>query len=373
MMDKQLLQHRRKFLSQLSVGLTGATLGSLFNNAYAAENYTVPGEEMPQTRVWMTWPSNAVLWRKSLPHLQNEIASLARTIAKYQALSMISDSEENGKNALNKIGSTRYPVTMLNAIPNDDFWLRDNGPIFRKTAGGALDCIDLNFNGWGGKQIAQKDTQVPQKIASYLGIPITKANIVGEGGGILQDGDGTLIATESCWVNDNRNPGKTRGQIEAELLSLFGAQKMIWCKGIRGGDITDMHIDASIQFVAPGKLLMHRPPELANDIWAQEARAMVKIISASTDAKGRKFEIHMMDEPVKLRSKNPQILRSYINYLAVNGAIISVNFGDDKTDALAKETFQKVYPGRVIEMLELDHLYAGGGGIHCVTQQQPVA
>jgi agmatine deiminase len=373
MMDLRDLQRKRRFLSQLALGLGGVSLGALLGKASAAQVYAVPGEEMPQSRVWMTWPTNAVLWRKSLPQLQNELASLARTIAKYQPLSMISDNEENAKNALDKIGSTRYPVTMINSIPNDDFWLRDNGPIFRKSAGGALDCIDLNFNGWGGKQIAQKDTQVAQKIAAHLGIPITKAGIVGEGGGILQDGEGTLIATESCWVNENRNPGKTRDQIEAELLRLFGAQKMIWCKGIRGGDITDMHIDASIQFVAPGKLLMHRPPELANDIWAQEARAMHKIMSASTDAKGRKFEITLIDEPVKLRSKNPQILRSYINYLAVNGAIISVNFGDEKTDASAKETFQKLYPGRVIEMLELDHLYAGGGGIHCVTQQQPLA
>jgi agmatine deiminase len=148
---------------------------------------------------------------------------------------------------------------------------------------------------------------------------------------------------------------------------------MIWCVGLKGQDITDDHIDATAQFVAPGQLVVHNPPPGADDHWARDARAIREVLAAATDAKGRRLQITLLNQPIHPRATHPDLLPSYINYLVVNGGVVNVNFGDAATDADTYAKLSALYPGRTIEMVNLDHLYAGGGGIHCVTQQQPVA
>jgi agmatine deiminase len=321
----------------------------------------------------MSWPASTTIWGIArLKKVQSDIVSLARTIARYEPITMIADGPTHAADARGRIGDTAFPVTVL-SIPTDDMWMRDIGPVFRRDGRGGLDCIGLNFNGWGQKRIHAKDALVAERVAAFMNIPITRATLVGEGGGVIDDGDGTLIATESCWVNRNRNPGRTRVQIEAELLKLYGACKMIWCTGLKGCDITDDHIDATAQFVAPGKLVVHNPPADADDEWACDARQIQAVLASATDARGRRFEIMLLNQPVHPRSTHPELLPSYINYLVVNGALINVNFGDPTTDSDTYAKLTALYPGRTIEMINLDHLYAGGGGIHCVTQQQPMA
>ena len=374
---------RRGMLKMTGAGLAGAGLsgvaGSLLStlpaNARAAAAYEVPDEALPHTRIWMAWPASTTIWGRSLlPRIQADIATLARTIAKYETITMIADGSTNAANARAAIGSTIYPVTVLSTIPNDDCWMRDMGAVFRRNGAGGLDTIGLKFNAWGNKQTHAKDALVAQRMASYLSLPFTTGSVVGEGGGVIEDGDGTLIANLSSWVNSNRNPGKSQAQVEAQLLSLYGAQKMIWCQGIKGQDITDDHIDATAQFVAPGQLVIHNPPAGATDIWSVDARKVYDVLSKATDAKGRRFQITLLNQPVHTRSRNPDMLLSYINYLVVNGAVIDVNFGDAATDADTQAKLASLYPGRVVEMINLDNLYGnGGGGIHCVTQQQPLA
>lgn len=373
---------RRGFLKVGGAGVLGAGLGASLGGGFlaaapgalAAGGFVVPEEARTQTQVWMSWPASTAIWGSSLlRRMQTDVATLARTIAKYEPVTMIADGATNAQNARSKIGSTVYPVTVLSNIPTNDMWMRDIGPVFRRNGTGGLDCIDLNFNGWGNKQTHTKDRYVAGRVAAQLGLPVTKATVVGEGGGVIHDGDGTLIATESCWVNTNRNPGKTRAQIEAELLQLYGATKFIWCKGLKGRDITDDHIDATAQFVAPGKLVVHNPPSWSNDAWAKDARDIYNTLAVATDARGRRFQITKLNEPEYPRSNDPELLPSYINYLVVNGAVINVNFGDPTTDADTQAKMASLHPGRVIEMVNLDNLYSGGGGIHCVTQQQPVA
>ena len=370
---RRLRATRRCFLQAGGTWLAGTLMPGLHSQARAANGFTVPEESRLQSQVWMSWPASTTIWGSSLlKKMQADVATLARTLAKYEPVTMIADGPTHAQNARNKIGSTVFPVTVLSTIPTNDMWMRDIGPVFRRNGAGALDCIDLRFNGWGGKQIHSKDALVAGRVATYLGLPITRATVVGEGGGVIHDGDGTLIATESCWVNANRNPGKTRAQVEAQLLSLYGATKMIWCTGLKGRDITDDHIDATAQFVAPGKLVCHNPPANANDAWARDARDIYAVLAAATDARGRHLQITLLNEPVNTRSTSRSLLPSYINYLVVNGAVINVNFGDPVTDADTSAKLTALYPGRTIEMLNLDNLYSGGGGIHCVTQQQPV-
>jgi agmatine deiminase len=367
---------RREFMQMAGLGAIGCLAGGPVGQALAAGAFVVPDESVPQTRLWMAWPSSYTIWGSSLLYgIQTDIATICRTIAKYEPVYMMCDGSTNAATAKSRVGSTVFPVKYISTIPVNDCWARDTGAVYRNNGAGGQDCIGLRFNGWGGKQTYSKDQYVAERMAAYLGTPFTKTTILhGEGGGVIQDGDGTLIATESCWVNSNRNPGLSKAQIEAELLRLFGAQKMIWCKGIVGQDITDDHIDATAMFVSPGKLVVHNPPAGATDIWSQDARDIYNVLSNATDAKGRRFQITLIDQPVYTRVKSKDMLKSYINYLAVNNAIINVNFGDTSKDAAAKAKLEALYPGRTVEMLKLDTLYGyGGGGVHCVTQQQPVA
>lgn len=146
---------------------------------------------------------------------------------------------------------------------------------------------------------------------------------------------------------------------------------MIWLPGIVGQDITDAHIDATFQFVGPGKLVMQLPAPSADDEWAKEAHAALAALRRTTDAQGRKFNFVMMDYPANAKSSHTGLIRSYVNYLVLTDAVINVAFGDSVADAKAKANLQSLYPGRTVEMIRLDSIYAGGGGIHCVTQQQP--
>ncbi len=179
------------------------------------------------------------------------------------------------------------------------------------------------------------------------------------------------MATESCWINDNRNPGKTKAQIERELLAEYGAKKMIWVPGLRGKDITDNHIDATSRFVKPGVVMVQVPPPSRDDIWAHDAREQLRILSRSKDARGRRLTIIEMAGPGEVRSSSRSFLDSYVNFALVNGAVITAQFGDQDRDRSCRKTLRDAFPGREVVQLDVDRLHRGGGGIHCVTQQEP--
>ncbi len=200
---------------------------------------------------------------------------------------------------------------------------------------------------------------------------------MGEGGGIEYDGDGTLMATESCWVNANRNPGKTKAQIETELLSTFGATKMIWVSpGIKGRDITDDHIDATSRFVRPGVVIVLVPPASRTDVWARDARAQLTTLQRATDAKGRRLQVIPIEGPDTLprwpKSRWDSFVDSYVNWVVTSSAVVTVQFGDTAKDAAANSAIAGAFPGKDIVQLNLDQLLGeGGGGAHCVTMQEP--
>ena len=157
------------------------------------------------------------------------------------------------------------------------------------------------------------------------------------------------------------------------MCAAYGARKVIWVPGIVGQDITDDHIDATSRFVAPGTVLVQLAPPYRTDIWAMDALEQFRVLSAATDARGRKLNIVTIEGPDILRVDNPDFLDSYVNFYPANGAIITAQFGDAIKDAAARATLMALFPDHVVEQLDVDNLHSGGGGIHCVTQQEPVA
>ncbi|MEV7376065.1 agmatine deiminase family protein [Streptomyces sp. NPDC090301] len=364
---------RRGFLAAAGLTAAGAALATTrfqAGAATAAGTFRVPVEDVRHTRTWMAWPDSTSIWGNTLSGVQADIALIARTVAKYEPVVMCANSGSAAK-ARQLCGST---VTVISSIPVDDCWMRDSGPVFRTDGAGGLDAIGLNFNGWGNKQAHGKDALVAGRVASYVGVPITYAGLVGEGGAIEQDGAGTLMATRSSLVNRNRNPGKTERQLEAAMCTAYGASKVIWFDGVKGQDITDDHVDATSRFLAPGEALVQMPLASDNDAYARDARQQFSILSASTTAGGVPMDTMRLQGPDynKIRSANPEFLASYANFYLCNDAVISAHFGDTRADQAAKATLQNLYPDRVIEQLNIDRLGTGGGGIHCVTQQQPV-
>ncbi|MFJ3635113.1 agmatine/peptidylarginine deiminase [Streptomyces sp. NPDC090112] len=369
--------NRRGFLT--AAGLTAATAalaaaegraGAAARPAAAAGTFRVPIEDVRHTRTWMAFPDSSSIWGGQLSGVQADIALIARTIAKYEPVYLCANSAGAAR-ARSLCGPS---VTVLTSIPVDDCWMRDTGPVFRTDGTGRLDAVGLSFNGWGRKQAHAKDALVAGRIAAHVGVPFTVAGLVGEGGAVEQDGAGTLMATRSSLVNSNRNPGKSQAQIEAALRTAYGASKVIWFDGVYGQDITDDHVDATSRFLAPGKALVQMPLASDNDVYAKDARQQYQILSGSTSATGTPMTVERLQGPdyYKIRSSNPDFLASFANYYVCNGAVISAHFGDTRADTAAKATLTRLFPGRVVEQLNIDRLGTGGGGIHCVTQQQPV-
>ncbi|MEU7513224.1 agmatine deiminase family protein [Streptomyces sp. NPDC042898] len=368
--------NRRRFLAAAGLTAAGAALATTIQDRAgaapaAAGVFRVPVEDVRHTRTWMAWPDTTSIWRGKLSGVQADIALIARTIAKYEPVVLCANPGSATK-ARQMCGPT---VTVISSIPVDDCWMRDTGPVFRTDGYGGLDTVGLNFNGWGDKQTHAKDALVAERIAAYVGVPFTYADLVGEGGAIEQDGAGTLMATRSSVVNRNRNPGVSERQLERAMCDAYGASKVIWFDGVHGQDITDDHVDATSRFLAPGEALVQMPVAADTDDYARDARKQYSVLSASTTAAGRAMDVMRLQGPDynKIRSANRDFLASYANFYLCNDAVISAQFGDKRADEAAKATLARLYPDRRIEQLDIDRLGTGGGGIHCVTQQQPAA
>lgn len=347
---------------------TGAALGlqSLWGRSLMADTRPglhVPPEEGPHELTFMQWPVSRKVYRDRvfLHMVQETIAGIANTIAAFEPVVMLADQADHAA-ARKKLS----PNVQLWDIPTEDLWCRDSGPLFAATPQGDLVVSHIRFNGWGKKQIHRRDGAIAPSVAQRLGLTLVPSGVVGEAGGIEQDGHGLLMAHESCWVNRNRNPGYSRSEIEQRLLKAYGADRMIWAPGLKGRDITDYHIDSLARFTGPGRVLMNLPDQPdPKDPFHQAAIETRDILSAAG------LGIEVIPEPVHRRVRSPDFVASYANYYVCNGAVIAAQFGDRETDRIARQTLSRHYPGREIITLNVDTLGEIGGGIHCATQQMP--
>lgn len=325
----------------------------------------MPDESHPHELTYMSWPTRSI-WKSDISGVRADIARIARTIAEFEPVALLANGRDT-KAAQKACGSGVETVP----IPVDDLWTRDTGPSFVLGPGG-IAGVDLNFNGWGDKQSHGRDSDVAREILDDEGIKRIKASIIGEGGSIEVDGKGTLMATESSLVNANRNPGKSRDDIERVLKGLFGVSKVIWVDGVKGHDITDYHIDALARFSEPGVVVMSTPPEDApQDIWTGAYDQARGVLDKAVDAKGERLEIVELPEPVDIGGRGEGFLASYVNYYVVNGGVVMPRFGDKRADSEAASIVRDLYPGREVVQIPIDSLGEGGGGIHCATQQLP--
>ncbi len=331
-------------------------------------SWLMPDESVPHDRTWMAFAHSRKIWgQRLLPEVQNNLATIAKAIAKYEPVSMLVRQADYDLAARKCGESVNLVVSTL-----DDLWMRDIGPVFVKDNGGRLGAVDFNFNGWGQKQDYDLDAQVAEFVTQKLGIQAINTQLILEGGGIEVDGQGTAIITESCVLNDNRNPGMTKSECNAMLKTLLGLRKIIWLPGIRGKDITDGHTDFYARFARPGVVVAGYDPDPASFDHAVTKKHL-EILRSATDVESRKLEVVVIESPSRIRPqfKSDDFAAGYINFYVVNGAVIAPEFGDPIADDKAKSTLRDLFPDRDIVQLNIDAIAAGGGGIHCTTQQQP--
>lgn len=349
--------------------ITGATVLALMpKKGFAMDGFWVPDEALPHERTFMQWPVSREVHsdRYFLDDLQQSIADVANAIAEFEPVVMLMD-KRHVKKARRKLSD----AVEIWDIPTEDLWARDSGPLFVVNSAGEMAVRSLNFNGWGGKQTHKNDGQIAKRVASELGLPFLDNALVGEAGGVETNGEGTLLAHESSWVNTNRNRG-SKAEISKMLLKAYGAEHIIWAPGVAGADITDYHIDSLARFVAPDTVLIQMPEEIIQgDPWTASAYETYDILAKAKTAEGVPIKLVELSEPINLRVDSEDFVPSYVNYYLCNGAVIMAAFGDKRTDAEAIETMKMLYPNREIVTLNVDPIGEVGGGIHCATQQQP--
>jgi agmatine deiminase len=349
----------------LACGGAATLMGLMPNHAEAAlpKGHRIPAEEDRHAGTFMQWPTHRAVYPDPyfLRMTQQTIADVANAIAEFEPVTMLAAKNQHAK--IRRKVSER--VTLWD-IPTEDLWCRDAGPIFAVGPDGKLAVARIQFNGWGNRQVHKKDAKIAARVAARMGLDLVETGLIGEGGGVDQDGRGLLMAHESSWVNENRNPGLSRDQIEGRLRAAYGARRMIWSDGLWGQDITDYHIDSLARFTSAGRVLINLPitPDPRDPFHTAALKTHKALLAAGLD-------VTVIPEPVKRRVDDIEFVASYANYYVCNGAVIAAEFGDKDTDAQAARVLAKHYPGREVITLNVDPLGELGGGIHCATQQIP--
>lgn len=329
-----------------------------------SSEFTMPAEWSHHQRCWMAWPCREGMWASSEETCRT-YAAVAHAIAEFEPLTMLAPPHLAGQ-ARAMLGSD----IDLFEVPIDDSWARDSGPNFVTNERGELAGVCFRFNAWGEKyQPYDQDAQMAQRILERAGVRAIKSELIAEGGGICVDGEGTLLTTDTCFTNSNRNPDWSREEIEQELQQRLGVSKVIWLPGDPLDDETDGHVDGIAAFAAPGRIIVESSTD-PNDPRKPFFDSLTVQLEQETDARGRSFELLELPEATQDCIIGERFCLSYVNFYIANGGLIAPSYGI-KADAEVREKLQSYFPDRKIVMVPIAAIAEGGGGIHCITQQQP--
>ena len=333
----------------------------------ASAGFRMPAEWEPHERCWMAWPCRRDFWGDGLPAAEQCYADVANAIAEFEPVTMLAPPADVER-CRSRLGDS---VEVL-PVAIDDSWLRDSGPNFVVDNEGRLAASLFHFNAWGQKHRPWgKDAAVGHRIAEYLGIATYTSTIYMEGGGVNVDGCGTLLVTEQNVLNDNRNPDLSRSEAESILSDALGATRVIWCPGDPDDSETDGHIDGIACFLRQGRVLVETCPARGT-ARHDNLQANLEAIRGQKDALGDEIEVLTIDEAYEADRTSDIFACSYINFYLANGAVIMPAFGIER-DADARDTIAGLFPERELVQIDVRGLAPGGGGIHCITQQQPRA
>jgi agmatine deiminase len=355
----------------------------------AADGFRMPAEREPHAGCWMAWPERPDNWRADAEPAQRAYAAVAEAINESDPVTVaVSDAQfENCRTMLS-------PSIRVLELSSDDAWMRDIGPSFVVDPAGRMRGVDWHFNAWGGREgglYAQwdRDERVAQKLLEVEGLERYRAPIVLEGGSIHVDGEGTVLSTEECLLNPNRNPRLSRAEIERALCDYLGAEHVIWLgRGVLG-DETDGHVDNLACFVRPGVVMLTWSDDRSDPQHAISLDARTRL-EASRDARGRALEVVLVPSPGPLsitadeasgvrdspgtipRRAGERMAASYVNHNVGNERIVFPLL-DERHDAEVAELLARHYREREVVGVPAREILLGGGNIHCITREVPQA
>ncbi len=297
--------------------------------------------------------------------MQREYAEIVRAIAQFEPVNVVAHPD-HAETARKQLGNSATVI----ALPVDDFWMRDSGPSFLADAHGGLAGVSWRFNAWGEKHEPwDQDDALARRVMDLEQGQTRESWLFCEGGSLTFDGQGTLIVTETSILNPNRNPGVNKTLAESELKSMLGVEKVIWLPGDPMDEETDGHIDGICAFVQPGTVLFETNSD-PSDPHSRILQENLACLQAQTDARGRAFEVLPLGEAIDAEMTSDIFCRSYINFYIVNGGVIVPGYGT-ASDAAACTAIAAAFPDRKIVQVQVNAIAAGGGAIHCITQEQP--
>ena len=337
-------------------------------------NYYMPAEWHPHECCWMQWPyenpkhsgyGDVPSWSHfDFDKGRLAWASVANAISEFEKVKMIVHPDElrKAKNLLNN-------KIQIIELKIDDCWARDSGAIFLLNDKNKLGGIDWEFNGWGKFKPYDSDNKIAKFMIENSSATYFKNNMILEGGSIHIDGEGTLLTTEQCLLNKNRNPNLSKEEIEKNLKEFLNVNKIIWLKnGTDEG--TDGHVDNIACFVKPGNVIALSCKD-KNDTFYDRINENLEILKTSIDSRGKRLEVTEIEMSYKRLIPNDDEPSSYINFYIANDGIVMPSFDDEKADINAKTIVQNAFPDKKIICINGIDISMGGGNVHCITQQQP--
>jgi agmatine deiminase len=349
--------------------------------------YRMPAEFEPHAGCWMLWPERPDNWRNGAKPAQRAFSQVAAAIAASEPVSV-------GVSAAQFANARRLlpPAVRVVELSADDAWMRDVGPTFVVNDRGGLRGIDWIFNAWGGLIGGlywpwNRDDAVAQKVLEIEGCDRYRAPLVLEGGAIHVDGQGTLITTEECLLDPNRNPRLSRSDIERLLARYLGIEQVVWLGAGVVEDETDGHVDNLCCFVRPAEVVLTWTDDRRDPQYPVSRDAYERLMSAR-DARGRRFTVHKLHQPGPLamskeeangidaveetapRKAGMRLAASYVNfYLGTRRVVVPLL--DPRRDGAALRKLKRLFPRREVLGVPAREILLGGGGIHCITQQVP--
>lgn len=353
-----------------------------------SDGFRMPAEWEQHIGCWMLWPERSDNWRRGAKPAQHAFAAVAAAIAEGEPVTVCVSP---GQYVIAR--EMLDPAVRVVEMTSNDSWIRDCGPTFVVSDEGVVRGIDWKFNAWGGLGDGlyfpwDQDDLVGEKVLEYERDDRYAPDFILEGGSIDVDGEGTVLATEECLLNPNRNPNLDRAGIERMLRDYLNVDSVLWLpKGVHL-DETDGHIDNFCRFVAPGEVVLTWTDDTADPQYAISADAFERLASMH-DAKGRPLKVHKLHQPRPVlitadeaedvdhvpgtlpRQAGDRLAASYVNFYIANERIVMPGY-DDPRDLPAQQILADLFPGRRVVVVPGREILLGGGNIHCITQQEPL-
>lgn len=332
--------------------------------------FRLPAEWEPHQATWLSWPHNPETWPYSLAQAERELAQAVAVLAPTETVHINVLNADHGRHVQQLLTEAEAVGDIrLHEIPTNDAWCRDHGALFVGRPG-ELAATVWGYNAWGGKYPPwDRDVQVGRRMAEIVGVPILVHDLILEGGALDTDGLGTLLATASCLLNPNRNPGVTQAAFEATLQNAFGVTQIHWLAAEVAGDDTDGHVDVTTRFVDPHTLVvaLETNPQDVNYGPLQENFQQVQ---ALRNSHGRPYAVHALPMPSPLVRHGQRLPAGYANFYIGNQVVLLPAY-DDPQDQVAQRLLQGLFPDRRVVSLDCRALVEGLGVFHCLTQQVP--